>query len=558
MIQPPETARATGRRTAALVALAACAALMVPGAADARWLPGTKLRDYIQGTAKTDRMPLRAGADRGFGRRGADRIGGGAGPDRLFGGPGRDLVAGGRGADAVWGGRGPDRIFGGPGPDLLSARDGRVDRAIAGGPGRDVCVLDPAEVPRARGCELISVPGDPRGAVAYGIWQPGRGDTCPAWLHDANSVVGPDGLRYPAWHPPAVRNPATGRRCRFGHEHGRDPGGSHLIGWIARAMRAPGGRGASGVPFGVANQALDRFAAASGDAARHEDHVGHKIEWVNDLELRRPAPGGSEPAGVTCDVLTKVHQGSHSHDALGNNVHELIYAARCSDGAELLVTKLAAFGEANSFTRSCEPDAPVGAGTSHSYPPGEGARLIPDRECVERHLLVGEGSLSDYRLGLYEEWRSVNELRADDGRRLAFFDPSFSVLNPSRYAGAAGAIARTIGACFETEPGTGDRARGGYCEAARAYGGPLSFDDPRSGFDGGLREVGLGETEVTNGGGPGVWFTDPYGGSGATEPFAGSIRQLISPVDNRRAHPLAPVTIGSGRHYGRDGVHAPN
>lgn len=55
-------------------------------------------------------------------------------------------------------------------------------------------------------------------SLAYGIWTPSGTDTCTQAIHDSYSVVGPDGLRYPTWHPPV--DPATG--CTFGHEHGRD------------------------------------------------------------------------------------------------------------------------------------------------------------------------------------------------------------------------------------------------------------------------------------------------------------------------------------------------
>jgi len=45
------------------------------------------------------------------------------------------------------------------------------------------------------------------------------GQPCPAWYHDQITTTGPDGKRYPTWHP-AV-DAVTG--CRFGHEHGDDP-----------------------------------------------------------------------------------------------------------------------------------------------------------------------------------------------------------------------------------------------------------------------------------------------------------------------------------------------
>ena len=38
---------------------------------------------------------------------------------------------------------------------------------------------------------------------------------------------------------------------------------------------------------------------------------------------------------IRCDVLTKLHQGTHSKDAFTNNLHELAYHIRCTDGTEL-------------------------------------------------------------------------------------------------------------------------------------------------------------------------------------------------------------------------------
>jgi hypothetical protein len=263
---------------------------------------------------------------------------------------------------------------------------------------------------------------------------------------------------------------------------------------------------------------------------------------------------------VRCDLLVKLHQGSHSGDALGNNVHELLYAVRCDDGTALIATVLSPFGEPNSFLRSCDPSTVVPAGTAHSLPAGGGARLTPDRHCVEQHLLVPEGQLSDYSLGLYENWISSNQLRTAGGTRLAYFDPHFAVLNPSRYAlgSPAGGIRRVLETCFETEPQIGDRARGGYCEAAQSYAGPLAWDSPRSGFDGARRELFFNQTELVNQGGPTRWYTDPYGGRASTRPFPGSIRQLIAGVDNRRGYPLESQAFGADRHYGGAGVHAPN
>ncbi len=398
---------------------------------------------------------------------------------------------------------------------------------------------------------------------AQGVWSPGPLDTCSAELHDSYSVVGPDGKVYPTWHPPSVTDPETGERCTFGHEHGRNPARSDLFGWVADHLAAPGAQRRAGIPFGLAAESLDAYAAANpGVPTRHEDHVGHKIEWQNDVELERAEGGGRETIGVTCDFLTKIHQGTHSADALANNVHELLYAVRCDDGTRLLAVKLVSFGSPNEFVRSCDKQTVVDAGTALGYPAGGGRRLIPDRACVSEHVLVGAGQYSLYSRGLYEDWISSNYLRTPGGDELAYFDPHFAVFNPSRYAAAdpPGALARTIALCWEAEP-NGDRARGGPCEEATGSGTvatPLPFDDPASPFDGAHREVYFNQTTLSNEDGPRRWWTDPYGGNASTEPFAGAICQLVGRTDNTARPTLESQAFGAGRRYGGHGVHSPN
>lgn len=400
-------------------------------------------------------------------------------------------------------------------------------------------------------------------AKALGAWRPSRFDSCPAALHDRYATRGPDGRRYPTWHPPAVRDPATGRRCTFGHEHGRDPRGSDLYRWVSRQL---GG----GIPFGVAAEALDAYAAANpGTATRHEDHVGHKVEWQDDVRLlRRARDGRRRPTGATCDFLTKLHQGSHSADAFANNVHELVYAVRCDDGTRLLTTTFARFGRPDGFSRSCQPGktvatgTPPAAGATPPFPAGRGRRQIPDRACADRHVLVPSGRFSLLARGLYEDWVSSNELTTRSGRRIAYWDPHFAVFDPARYfdAAAPGGLARTVDLCWATTA-AGERARASACDVATGYGArsaPLAFDDPRSPFTGTRRETYLNRTLVANRGGPRRWYTDPYGGSAARRPFPGALCQLVSPTDNGGGPPLAAQAFGAERPYSAPGVHAPN
>ena len=54
------------------------------------------------------------------------------------------------------------------------------------------------------------------------------------------------------------------------------------------------------MPLGVANEALETFDLAN---PRREDHVGHKIEWENDVPMRVNAGVASAILQVTCDVM---------------------------------------------------------------------------------------------------------------------------------------------------------------------------------------------------------------------------------------------------------------
>jgi Ca2+-binding RTX toxin-like protein len=179
-----------GERSVALVVVAALASLMLAsaGPAQAKRMSGTKGADRIVGTAKADVIKSLGGNDRIKGRGGRDRLSGGAGNDRLAGGPGRDRLAGGPGRDRLSGGRGADR---------LNAVDGRADRVVNGGPGKDICRVDPADEFKAQGCEIVKIvihgapgapgvpggPGVPSGPGAPGV--PGGPKVCAAPPEDA-------------------------------------------------------------------------------------------------------------------------------------------------------------------------------------------------------------------------------------------------------------------------------------------------------------------------------------------------------------------------------------
>jgi hypothetical protein len=397
----------------------------------------------------------------------------------------------------------------------------------------------------APACEterLFETPGEAKGfSRAYGIWTPGPTDTCTKEQHDKYSVVGPDGLLYPTWHP--AIDPDSG--CTFGHEHGRDPRGSDIYGEIGP------------LPFAYANQQLDIYDPLT---SRHEDHFGHKVEWENDVVLDFDG-AASAVLEVRCDVLVKLHQGTHSKDAFTNNLHELIYNIRCNDGTAMSVTLMAAIGTAGEMVASCDGrHITVGPPSPLSSPDGGGQRRIPDRVCVERHMLVPDGDRSNFSAALHESWETSNSVRTERGHTLASFDPYFQVEFPSRFydPSAPNITGRPIEMCYITTS-SGERAQGELCRASTGNGAVqgMQYDDPRSKFNGVARFVDINGNRISNSEGPEFWYSDPFGRHARTTPFPGSIKQYIAKVDNTGRGGQGPV-LGRGRNYGGPGVRAPN
>ncbi|HEU5152942.1 MAG TPA: hypothetical protein VFU19_20790 [Iamia sp.] len=397
-------------------------------------------------------------------------------------------------------------------------------------------------------------------------WTPTAHDTCSAELHRSYSVIGPDGKLYPTWHPPTVVDPATGQTCTFGHEHGDDPATSDIYTWVTDHLDASLDRG-RGIPFGYVSEALDAWSAETGAVTRHEDNVGHKVVVANDVRMVTASPRGyvrdASGAIVTCDVLMKVHQGSHSGDALVNNAHELLYAARCTDGTEVISSTMTRFGDANEFNRSCDGARVETAGSD--LPDGDGGlRLIPDQDCIDRDVLVPPGRSSSI-WALYEVWRSANDLTTPDGTVLASFDPWFGVRNPARAhaGGVNNLICDLVDVTDMTDEADGGTARGYPFDEVTAYeastGTQLAKADPASPFDGAQRDFYLRTTRVTNAGGPTTWYTDPYGGGAVTTPGPGLVRQHLSATSNAHWPELERRSFDLEADFGAgNGVHAPN
>lgn len=378
---------------------------------------------------------------------------------------------------------------------------------------------------------------DPTGvfSVAYNRWSPNDGDTCSAAIHNGYSTVGPDGVVYPTWHPPV--DPVSG--CTFGHEHGRNPAGSDLFDEVGP------------IPFGYANEHL--FASGFG-AERHEDHVGHKVEWENDMEMRI-GDGGAAVLDVRCDILVKMHQGSHSADAFTNNMHEVAYHIRCTDGTGFSATVLTPIGQAGELVVGCDRGRHVPTGTPKPSisPNGGGKRAIPDLTCIDQHVTRSDGSRPRFDSALRESWEISVSLKAQSGRTLASFNPYFQVMDPSRFFDptATGNVGRPIDLCSQAGVAGQDR-----CEGVSPTE-PMAWNDVRSPFKGTRRFVDVNSNRVRNEDGGVWWYTNPLGRNGQPFPFPGSIRQWVAQVNNSGVDLHGPV-IGKNRDYDAVGVHAPN
>lgn len=415
---------------------------------------------------------------------------------------------------------------------------------------------------------------------AMGKWRPNpQYDTCPnpndttriQEIHDGHTVQGPDGKWYPTWHPPI--DPTTG--CRFGHEHGRNPSESPL--WptvqkhFAHDDNADGvidekEQQDAGLPFGYTSDQLQIHAQYNAQPLhRHEDHVGHKVEWASAIPVQLDGP---VPTGVKCNYLVKPHQGTHSADAFQNNVHEVFYFVQCDDGQDLRLAALIPFGNPGEFTRQCDINgkrnlSTISTGFSHSDPhfprgPRGSIRGIQDRSCVNEIMLVPSGRFSG---NAYEAWPSDINITAADGTELVRrINVLFDVEEAARYYDPAkpDGVGYFVDLCYETEA-NGDRFRGGGCSEI-AQG--VKFDDPRSPFKGLHRGVYVKPGKVENASGPTLWYTDPFGQNGQTSPFPGAVKQYIVQrsmnYDTKYGGFIRPEVIDRTHSSGNGTVHAPN
>jgi hypothetical protein len=444
-------------------------------------------------------------------------------------------------------------------------------------------------------------------SMAMGKWTPSKWDTCTQAEHDNYFVLGPDGKKYPTWHAPTHKR-NDGTTCTFGHEHGRDPRTSALWPTIQQQYAYDANKNnvidaselaASGIPFGYANEKLDEYNLANNitNGMRHEDHVGNKIMWENNVQRDQSVVvGGSnrKPIDLYCDMFMAVHQGTHSKDAFTNNLHEVKYFIDCNKGSlaakypvKMSLNMMVAFGKPGGFSVGSPAGGftfqQVGPATPANSPAGgEPGRAVPHINRVTQFGLVPNGSFSSFSEAIYEDWISGNHITTTSGKELAYFDPHFAVFSPSRFfwsgsdANTYGItrttqdktenMGRSIDICYMKET-NGDRAKGGECDGVTNYKDGstipvdqrITFDNPKSPFNGCKREFYFNNNGIYNSGGPAVWYTDPYGKKAQTTPFPGSIKQSIASVNSDGlGMTLESIALGKDINWCGTGVHAPN
>ncbi|MFN8075619.1 MAG: RICIN domain-containing protein [Kineosporiaceae bacterium] len=397
-----------------------------------------------------------------------------------------------------------------------------------------------ARAPRSRAYQLV-LSGTAKGYVP-------RAGECSIAVHARYWTYGPDGKVYPTWHPPTGPD-----GCTFGHEHGDDPRTSVLfasVGWPA---------------FGYVNEQL---APSNPASQRDEDHVGHKVSVAGPVDVHAggtPENKGNPtaPVTMTCNALLKFHQGTHSPDALTNNLHELMYNARCrytDDGAwvEAHLSVLAPLGRPGGFTaqQACSGVANkavdgVGPASPADSPSGLVGRFIPDADCA-RGVLAGTQDV----FSLNEVWvAGITGFSASPRLQVQAF-PFFFVLNPSRYydASATTKIKRPLDLCHAG-------AKGFLCDQVRraaAGGTPMAYDDVRSPFNGAQRQFGAGILAVRNSG-PTTWYTDAFGSRFTTTAFPGAIKQYLK-GDHAGGREQGQIMDDFTNYAAKasDRIHAPN
>lgn len=372
---------------------------------------------------------------------------------------------------------------------------------------------------------------------SYGAWAPSQIGDCPKWLHDTHWVRGDDGKVYPTWHPPVDMNPETGTYCTYGHEHGSDPRGSEMF-------------ALAGMPaFGFVNE---NHEPDNLSLRRNEDHFGHKVLVANNWTMYDMDGSGNR----SCDLLLKLHVGTHSPDAFTNTAHELHAAGRCEGLEPFNVKQFALFGQAGGFKEAEAEGCNLGVNSGltpvpANQPLGGVHRAIPTRDCFLRGSVADQQRLIDARST--EFW-----LTGLFGGNLYY-----TIGNPSRLydVAAANKASRMVDLCYEAGHPLAITLR---CqETVAASSARVPWNDPRSSYRGTVHTNSHFSKLIFANAASTTVYTDAWGRNASATPNPANgqvIRQLVPRQGFRyavdgQASVIPNVDYSAG---GRNGVRPPN
>lgn len=405
---------------------------------------------------------------------------------------------------------------------------------------------------------------DPNGGNSTFIGASNTGEDCRD-LHDRYWVKGDDGMAYHTWHPAAVDG------CVFRHEHGDNAATSDIFNYAGGYP-----------PFAFV---MEQQHSSMPNMKRHEDHFGHKIFVANNIKLaigtstdtgidcNHPSADCTVTpikctdtlgecmrpiydAGITCDWLSKIHQGSHSADALTNNTHEYFLNMRCNDThqqepTEFSVKVLADWGQANKVTFIGGPNPNIDSVTtdvtSFLTKPWNGepdpitppTRVSPPNPAGAREFVAISGlqwkNWNDYIQPVNvikqpELWQQ-DETSIKTPVGSITFAPYYVVKNPARLLRQDNTLQRTVDLCYDNN---GTQLPGGFCSILPpSHPGQDYWKSVESPFNGSVRALNFKAVEVNNDGGPAEFCTDPFGQNASYLPCIGNkIKQKSASIRN--------------------------
>jgi hypothetical protein len=398
---------------------------------------------------------------------------------------------------------------------------------------------------------------------SYGIWTPDTTfdtatyKTCSQEKHDQYWVVGkPNGKIYPTWHPPFETNAQNNIVCYYGHEHGRDPREYPYYNDLIKLR--------GGVPFGLVNEHYADFIN-NPTQERKEDHVGHKIEYAHyRAAYGNPANGGNEAqaddlydAGFDCDILIKLHMGTHSIDAFTNHLHELIETTTCEDGTAYSLAYLKPIGLGGEFDMGTTgtsrttgltpiPDGINDIGrTGAQGNNGNGSgdkREIPTNSTINTWSLFG--GLDIWSLNTNFKWNNgTSESSLGYGPYMSVFNPArvYNMTHQHTTGTTNNMTIRTIDLCYETINNTEKRKNDTLCKTLPSN--KPAWNSPDSSMNGTWRNVNFKAVNIYNANKPSQLYLSYLGNKLETTPFAGSLEIYIAPINNNWGY--CTYTIGT-------------